>query len=473
MMSCVRLLLVLCLLCKDVVVDADVRLLSPPQRSSMWRYGHAVPENKNDGKLNCGGFEKQWNGTFCCRLCGDPCDGDLENEAPGKYVTNIIPETYDQASVISVTVELFPTQQLGYMEFRLCALQNVDDQVTQTCLDQNLLSIVETNGMSKFYPGSHSGNFSLSLQLPKSVTCEHCVLQMKYVAGNRPPEEGSSCQCLGCGKQEHFFNCADIKIITPTNSSTPVTNEPSTTQSSANGGSSTSGGSTTDSSPDTATTTPASVSTQSTNGSSTSAGAGTTATSGTTADTSSANTGAGGNNTGGTTVGPAVGTGVTGNTSTGATANVGPDGGSTGGNTSTGNTATGSIGSGNSTGSGSSIGTGNDGNKPGDDLVGTEAPCTPKSKDYQCASRVSYISDRWCLQNCLLGNCNQMMCYCYCMDMSVGQAAPPPPPPLSKSCKAAADPIYDVWCETNYVNHWCPSMFCRIVVNSLNAISGN
>ena len=38
------------------VVWGHGRLIEPPMRSSMWRYGFKTPKNYNDNELNCGGF---------------------------------------------------------------------------------------------------------------------------------------------------------------------------------------------------------------------------------------------------------------------------------------------------------------------------------------------------------------------------------------------------------------------------------
>ena len=32
------------------------RLISPPGRSTMWRYGYKTPPNYNDNQMYCGGF---------------------------------------------------------------------------------------------------------------------------------------------------------------------------------------------------------------------------------------------------------------------------------------------------------------------------------------------------------------------------------------------------------------------------------
>ena len=32
------------------------RLISPPGRSTMWRYGYSTPANYDDNQMSCGGF---------------------------------------------------------------------------------------------------------------------------------------------------------------------------------------------------------------------------------------------------------------------------------------------------------------------------------------------------------------------------------------------------------------------------------
>ena len=43
------------------------RMIDPPMRSSMWRYGFDTPKNYNDNELNCGGFVVSWSLLFFCR----------------------------------------------------------------------------------------------------------------------------------------------------------------------------------------------------------------------------------------------------------------------------------------------------------------------------------------------------------------------------------------------------------------------
>lgn len=55
-------------------------------------------------------------------------------------------------------------------------------EVTQMCLDENLLIIV--NGTTRYYPGPGNKIFDSYYKLPEGLQCAQCVLQWRYVAGN-------------------------------------------------------------------------------------------------------------------------------------------------------------------------------------------------------------------------------------------------------------------------------------------------
>lgn len=57
------------------LAESHGRLIEPPSRASMWRYGFSTPPNYNDHELYCGGFTRQWqtNGGKC-GICGDAWD---------------------------------------------------------------------------------------------------------------------------------------------------------------------------------------------------------------------------------------------------------------------------------------------------------------------------------------------------------------------------------------------------------------
>lgn len=53
----------------------------------------------------------------------------------------------------------------------------------------------------------------LYIRLPLTVTCDQCILQWTYVGGNNWGTCQNGTSGLGCGPQEHFRSCADIRIV--------------------------------------------------------------------------------------------------------------------------------------------------------------------------------------------------------------------------------------------------------------------
>lgn len=59
-------------------VSAHGRLIEPPSRASMWRYGFGTPHDYNDHECYCGGFTRQWQrNKGKCGICGDPWDSPV------------------------------------------------------------------------------------------------------------------------------------------------------------------------------------------------------------------------------------------------------------------------------------------------------------------------------------------------------------------------------------------------------------
>ncbi|KAK3106161.1 hypothetical protein FSP39_014004, partial [Pinctada imbricata] len=187
------------------------RLVNPPSRSSMWRYGFSNPPNYNDNQLYCGGVQIQYEvNKGKCGVCGDPYQGPLDNEPGGKYANGIIVKTYTPADVIPVEVEITAPHK-GYMEFRLCPNDDPNERITQECLDDYVLHIVETDDTR--YPVSKSGRYKMKVRLPHFVKCRNCVFQWKYNTGNSwGVDPVTKRGCVGCGNQEQFYGCADIAI---------------------------------------------------------------------------------------------------------------------------------------------------------------------------------------------------------------------------------------------------------------------
>ncbi|XP_048759712.1 uncharacterized protein LOC125669290 isoform X3 [Ostrea edulis] len=198
-------------LCLFGLVQGHGRLIDPPSRSSMWRYGYRNPPNYNDNQLYCGGVQIQYevNGGRC-GVCGDPFQGPLDNEPGGKYANGIIVYSTTVGAIMPVTVELTAPHK-GYMEFRLCPNDDPRKKITQKCLDDFLLTIIESK--STRYPVTIAGKYKFKLQLPESVRCRNCVLQWRYNTGNSwGVDPKTNRGCIGCGNQEQFYGCSDIAI---------------------------------------------------------------------------------------------------------------------------------------------------------------------------------------------------------------------------------------------------------------------
>ncbi|KAF7993704.1 hypothetical protein HCN44_010299 [Aphidius gifuensis] len=193
-------------------VSSHGRLIEPPSRASMWRYGFDTPHDYNDHECYCGGFTKQWViNKGKCGICGDPWDSKPPrvHETGGKYGNSVIVRKYKTGDTIPVRVEL-TANHFGYFEFRVCPMKVHGKEVTQECLDKHVLLMEDKQ--SKYYPGPGNRIFEGYFKLPDDLTCAQCVFQWKYIAGNNWGDCGNNTSAVGCGPQEEFRACADIAI---------------------------------------------------------------------------------------------------------------------------------------------------------------------------------------------------------------------------------------------------------------------
>ncbi|XP_050389595.1 uncharacterized protein LOC126808711 [Patella vulgata] len=190
------------------------RLVEPPMRSSLWREGISnVHINYDDNHVNCGGFDYQWKtAQGSCGACGDPLYGPYKHVYPGKHATGIALRHISKGDVLNVTV-FVDMNQMGYFQFNFCPQTDLYSFVDLgLCFSKNPLTVWETNS-SRYYVGSAGGLLSLHLILPDALQCENCVLQWVYVTGYRTGNDIQSCrECLGCGPQETYINCADFAV---------------------------------------------------------------------------------------------------------------------------------------------------------------------------------------------------------------------------------------------------------------------
>ncbi|XP_065168104.1 uncharacterized protein [Atheta coriaria] len=192
-------------------VSGHGMMLDPPNRSSLWRFDDEAPINYNDNENFCGGagVQHHQNGGKC-GLCGDNYANahPQANENTGIYGTGKIVAEYQAGEVITVGVTL-TTNHLGHFEYHLCKLDDPSRPETgEECFQQ----LTFEDGSLEHQVLSGVKEFSNRLRLPSGFSCPHCVLRWHYRGGNNwgTCEDGSQAQ--GCGPQETFRNCADIRI---------------------------------------------------------------------------------------------------------------------------------------------------------------------------------------------------------------------------------------------------------------------
>jgi len=192
-------------------IDAHGRLMRPPNRSSIWRVPEFThlnpPQNYDDNQLYCGGIHQADDPGSNCGVCGDPASASKPraNEVGGTYDAGIIVAQYQAGQAIDIEVEL-TVSHMGNMEFRLC---NNPQNEQQSCFDQNILQLV--TGGTKL-PAGPTGPTRTRVQLPNNLRCDRCILQWNYRAGNGWGDCGNGTSATGCGPQETFRGCADIRI---------------------------------------------------------------------------------------------------------------------------------------------------------------------------------------------------------------------------------------------------------------------
>ncbi|XP_014218802.1 uncharacterized protein LOC106647062 [Copidosoma floridanum] len=124
----------LCHLTSNRNVSGHGRLMDPPARNSMWRFGFPNPVNYNDNELFCGGYAVQWGqNEGKCGICGDPYHVPVPrpHEAGGIYGKGTIVRHYQvgQLNTVRLWRKGFP-----YHTFNLSPI-NFHSLNTITCYE--------------------------------------------------------------------------------------------------------------------------------------------------------------------------------------------------------------------------------------------------------------------------------------------------------------------------------------------------
>lgn len=134
----------------------------------------------------CSLFQKIQQFGGLCGPCGDPYDGERENEAEGKYALGIISKQLPDGAKILETKVVNTAFHKGYYEFRICANNDVTKAVTQDCLNENLMTVMEGDDRypTRFYPPG-PGEHLVHVNLPEGMKCSQCVVQWRYRTGKK------------------------------------------------------------------------------------------------------------------------------------------------------------------------------------------------------------------------------------------------------------------------------------------------
>ncbi|EFX74850.1 hypothetical protein DAPPUDRAFT_306952 [Daphnia pulex] len=203
-------------------VTCHGRLMDPPSRNAMWRFGFPNPVDVKDNELWCGGQTVLWdvNGGKC-GVCGDPWNETQPraHEIGGHYANGLLGRRYTPGQVIDVEVELTSNHK-GHFELRLCPLfgYQVADAETENCFNKYPLYL-EGQSTYKFTIPEDSAKHAIlkyRVKLPNQVTCTACVIQWVHYASHLNGTCDDGTMAIGCGNQEVYRNCADVAIITTT-----------------------------------------------------------------------------------------------------------------------------------------------------------------------------------------------------------------------------------------------------------------
>lgn len=100
----------------------------------------------------------------------------------------------------------------GHFQFQLCPLNNSKEIEEEECFEKYPLPLAVDGSYKYQLPSQEPGFFETDIILPKEIFCDHCVLRWEYVAANNWGTCADGFGRLGCGPQETFKSCSDIRI---------------------------------------------------------------------------------------------------------------------------------------------------------------------------------------------------------------------------------------------------------------------
>lgn len=168
------------------------------------------------GRTDCISGQVHFNANAGrCGVCGDNwADArPRAHELGGQFGQGTVVQSYAAGARITVTVQLTANHR-GHFGFRLCDLTGSGGgRETDACFERHVLRMADDGATEYVLPSTRPGWYAVEVQLPDGLRCEHCVLQWTYVAGNNWGRCVTGGGRLGCGPQEHFRACSDIRIF--------------------------------------------------------------------------------------------------------------------------------------------------------------------------------------------------------------------------------------------------------------------
>lgn len=128
------------------------------------------------------------------------------HELGGIYGQGTIVAKYISGQILEATVEITAFHK-GYWYFKICPDPKIEAR--QRCFDKYPLHLED--GGVLYYPPK-GGTYTTRYRLPDGLSCEHCILQWRYIAGNNWGRCSNGTEGIGCGNQETFGACSDIQI---------------------------------------------------------------------------------------------------------------------------------------------------------------------------------------------------------------------------------------------------------------------
>jgi hypothetical protein len=105
---------------KITAITGHGRMMEPPARNTMWRFGFPTKANYEDSQLFCGGIKVQWDDNQGkCGVCGDAFNGIRDHETGGFYAYNVTGRSYAPGSAIDILIDLVANHG-GHFSFQMC-----------------------------------------------------------------------------------------------------------------------------------------------------------------------------------------------------------------------------------------------------------------------------------------------------------------------------------------------------------------